>query len=121
MEYKGTKNARITHLFKKKVRYRNNGLKCQQEFLFAIAFNYLTESTLAESTATLSTAAESTATTVESVAGAVSAALGAQDAKAIATTKNKNTFFISFKLLKLNMFVLQFKIDAKVHYFFIPH
>jgi len=26
------------HLLKKKVRYRDNGLKCQQEFLFAIAF-----------------------------------------------------------------------------------
>ena len=88
-----------------------------QEFLFAIAFfDYLTESTFA-----VSTAAESTATTVESIAGAVLAALGAQDAKAIATTKNKNTFFICFKLLKFNMFVLQFKIDAKLHHFFIPH
>ena len=90
---------------------------------FCVSFflNYLTESTFAESTATLSTAAESTATTVESVAGAVSAALGAQDAKAKANTQNKNTFFISFKLLKLNMFVLQFKIDTKVHHFFILH
>jgi hypothetical protein len=83
--------------------------------------NYFTESTAEESTAEESTAAESTATTVESVAGAVSAALGAQDAKAKATTQNKNTFFISFKLLKFNMFVLQFKIDTKVHQFFNPH
>ena len=89
---------------------------------FCVSFlDYFTESTLAVSTAALSTLAESTATTVESAAGACSAALGAQDAKAIATTKNKNTFFISFKLLKLNMFVLQFKIDAKVHQFFIWH
>ncbi|MFT3753637.1 MAG: hypothetical protein QM800_12440 [Paludibacter sp.] len=84
-------------------------------------FNYLTESTAAVSTAAVSAATVSTATTVESAAGAVSAALGAQDAKAIATTKNKNTFFISSKLLKFNMFVLQFKIDAKVHHFFILH
>jgi hypothetical protein len=120
---KGTKNACIRVCFKKKVRYRNNGLKCLQEFLFAIAFflDYLTESTFAVSTAAESTLAESTATTVESAAGALSVALGAQDAKAKATTINKNTFFISFKLLKFNMFVLQFKIDAKVHHFFIPH
>ena len=99
---------------KKKVRYRNNGLKCLQEFLFAIAFfDYLTESTFA-----VSTAAESTATTVESVAGTVLAALGAQDAKAIATTKNKNTFFICFKLLKFNMFVFAIQNRCKGTSFF---
>jgi hypothetical protein len=55
------------------------------------------------STLVVSTAAfvESTATTVESALGAVSVALGLQDAKAIANTKNKITFFISFKLLKI--------------------
>ncbi len=86
---------------------------------FCVSFFYFLTaavSTLAESALT-----ESTATTVESVLGASSAFLGVQDAKAIATTKNNNTFFISFKLLKFNMFVLQFKIDAKVHHFFIPH
>jgi hypothetical protein len=83
----------------KKVRYRNNGPKRLQEFLFALAF-YLT---LVVSTLVVSTAAfvESTATTVESALGAVSVAFGLQDAKAIATTKNKITFFISFKLLKI--------------------
>jgi hypothetical protein len=38
-------------------------------------------------------------TATESVAGASSAALGAQEAIAIATAKNKNTFFISFLTL----------------------
>jgi len=90
-------------------------------FCDSFFFDYLTESTAVVSTTVVSTIAESTATTVESTAGVVSAALGAQDAKAIATTKNKNTFFISSKLLKFNMFVLQFKIDAKVHHFFIWH
>ena len=86
---------------------------------FCVSF-YLT---LVVSTLVVSIAAlvESTATTVESAFGAVSVALGLQDAKAIATTKNKITFFISFKLLKFNMFVLQFKIDAKLHHFFILH
>jgi len=103
----------------KKVRYRNNGLKCLQEFLFALAF-YLTlvVSTFVESTTVL---VESTVTTVESTVVVVSAALGLHDAKAIATTKNKITFFISFKLLKFNMFVLQFKICAKLLHFFILH
>jgi hypothetical protein len=52
------------------------------------------------STTVVSTAATvSTATTaVESTAGASSAALGAQDAKAKATTQNKNTFFITLPL-----------------------
>jgi len=77
-----------------------------QEFLFAVVF-YLTVvvSTTVESTVVL---VESTVTTVESTLVASSAFLGVQDAKAMATTKNKNTFFISFKLLKFNMFVLQF-------------
>jgi hypothetical protein len=114
LAHKGTKNARNRHFFKKKVRYRNNGLKCLQEFLFAIAFfDYFTESAAVVSTATVSTA-----TTVESVAGAVSAALGAQDAKAIATTKNKITFFISFKILKFNMFVFAIQNRCKVTSFF---
>lgn len=79
-------------------------------------FYYIAGATV--STAIVSTTATvSTATTVESTAGVSSAALGAQDAKAKATTKNKITFFISLNLLKLNMFVLQFKIDAKVHHF----
>jgi hypothetical protein len=87
-----------------------------QEFLFAIAFSYLTGVAVVSATAAVSTVATvSTATTVESTAGAFSAALGAQDAKAKATTQKINTFFISFKLLKFNMFVLQFKIDAKIH------
>jgi len=83
-------------------------------------FFYLTfvVSTFVESTTVL---VESTVTTVESTLVVVSAALGLHDAKAIATTKNKITFFISFKLLKFNMFVLQFKIDAKLHHFFILH
>jgi len=63
-----------------------------------VSFDYFTESTAAVSTAAVSTATVSTATTVESTAGAVSAALGAQDAKAKATTQNKSTFFISFNL-----------------------
>jgi len=93
-----------------------------QEFLFALAF-YLTFVVSAVAAFVVSAAAfvESAATVVESVFGAVSVALGLHDAKARANTKNKNTFFISFKLLKFNMFVLQFKIDAKLHYFFIPH
>jgi hypothetical protein len=90
-------------------------------FCDSFFLDYFTESLAVESAATLSIEAESTATTVESTAGVVSAALGAQDAKAIATTINKNTFFISFKLLKFNMFVLQFKIDAKIYHFFIQH
>ncbi|MDR3653477.1 MAG: hypothetical protein P4L34_10995 [Paludibacter sp.] len=86
----------------KKVRYQDNGLLRLQEFLFALAFTYLT-AFLVVSTAVESTAAlvVSTATTVESALGASSAFLGVQDAKAIATTKNNNTFFISFKLLKI--------------------
>jgi predicted DNA-binding transcriptional regulator YafY len=81
--------------------------------------DYFTESAAAVSTAAVSTAAESTVTAVESAAGAVSAALGAQDAKARATTQNNNTFFISSKSLKFNMLILLFKIDAKIHHFFI--
>jgi hypothetical protein len=86
---------------------------------FALAFYFtLVVSTFVESTTVL---VESTVTTVESTLVVSSAFLGVQDAKAIATTKNKITFFISFKLLKFNMFVLQFKIDAKLHHFFILH
>jgi hypothetical protein len=89
-------------LDEKKVRYVNNGPKCLQEFLFALAF-YLTLVVSAVAAFVVSAAAfvESTATTVESALGAASVALGLQDAKAIANTKNKNTFFISFKLLKI--------------------
>jgi hypothetical protein len=88
---------------------------CNSFFYFTLV---VSTAVLVESTTVL---VESTVTTVESTLVASSAFLGVQDAKAIATTKNKNTFFISFKLLKFNMFVLQFKIDAKVHHFFIPH
>jgi hypothetical protein len=56
-------------------------------------FNYLTA--VVSATATESAATVSTATIVESAAGASLAAFGAQDAKAKATTQNKNTFFIT--------------------------
>jgi hypothetical protein len=86
-----------------------------------VSFDYFTESTAAVSTAALSTATVSTATAVESVAGALSAALGAQDAKAKAITQNKNTFFISLTFKKFNMLILLFKIAAKIHQIFIMH
>jgi hypothetical protein len=50
------------------------------------------------STAVVSTAVVSTVTAVVSTTGAVSAALGLQDAKAKAITQNKNTFFITLIL-----------------------
>ncbi len=65
---------------------------------FKPELNYFTESTTVVSTTIVSTTA-TVSTATESVAGASSAALGAQEAIAIATAKNKNTFFISFLTL----------------------
>jgi hypothetical protein len=62
------------------------------------SLNYLTAFVVSAATAEESAATVSTATTVESALGASSAFLGAQDAKAKATTQNKNTFFITLNL-----------------------
>jgi hypothetical protein len=94
----------------------------QQTFCFVIRITFSDYNAATVSTATVSTATVSTTTTsVESTAGASSAALGAHDAKAKATTQNKNTFFIFFNLLKFNLLILLFKIAAKLHHFFIVH
>jgi hypothetical protein len=61
--------------------------------------NYLTAFVVSAATAVESAAGTvSTATTVESALGADSAFFGEQDAKAKATTQNKNTFFITLNL-----------------------